>query len=768
MSRRTPQLWLCAALLIALAWIGPGAPRSALAQANADPLPPLNAWALDADGNLYVLDAAQVVWQRLGNPLQQSYASKPLAYGLSDSRGQIAADTERLYIRSDHWEGIKVLRRETLVELETIPIDAAALAVEPGKRLFVIERRPAPLLEGLWTFAVVTLPLDDLGAEPQEFGITASQPYGSLFDLLVDAPQNLLYVGFLDTGGSPNRHYRTYRAYDLESGKEVDMGLPHDPGSTALRPALTEDGGVAVSYRWEGVYPIQERIYLLDRGQTPATIENVSGPLAIDPTGRRLYVVRERGLWVLEQDGNAGFRLCGIQAFLQQPPEEVLLSSGAGLVYLVGNGWLTAFVEHWLQCGQRINSAVTPLPAYWTSAANPNAQTPRLFTAAEDGETAFLNLQPSNEWYIRSGEFWIPMGGLQYPQNLGLDRLSLSPSMAEDGVALARGGWQDGRRTIRRAEYVQAAGTEWPEWTPPIAYVAGQEGARTLYVLEPGAAARPVPVGGSSENPAWSPGWTHLVFQNNMAGDWEIYRVPAGCRGATEGPSSAAQECAVERLTDSAGDDLLPAWSPDGRRIAFVSLRDGNPEIYVMLADGSQPTRLTFAPGGDWRPAWLPDSRHLVFTSDREGSNDIYLMEVPRLLGGVNLREPLVTAVVTGPADERDPAVSGDNELLYLSDVDGVMQPYVADLTSFLDGSSLTPLTGSPVLHEVTEPVGHPGWLPDGRLLFTSGGAIYTAPRDAGAEAWNEVAAPEAAALHPAGGPTWYWPQPTLGPVRLP
>ncbi|NIM52761.1 MAG: hypothetical protein GTO22_26535, partial [Gemmatimonadales bacterium] len=46
-------------------------------------------------------------------------------------------------------------------------------------------------------------------------------------------------------------------------------------------------------------------------------------------------------------------------------------------------------------------------------------------------------------------------------------------------------------------------------------------------------------------------------------------------------------------------DDREPAWSPDGTRIAFASNRDGNYEIYVMDADGSNPVRLTDNPAGD-------------------------------------------------------------------------------------------------------------------------------------------------------------------------
>ena len=56
-----------------------------------------------------------------------------------------------------------------------------------------------------------------------------------------------------------------------------------------------------------------------------------------------------------------------------------------------------------------------------------------------------------------------------------------------------------------------------------------------------------------------------------------------------------------------------PAWSPDGGKIAFVSVRDGNPEIYVMDADGSSPTRLTKNDSTDGSPAWSPDGRQIAF-----------------------------------------------------------------------------------------------------------------------------------------------------------
>jgi TolB protein len=74
------------------------------------------------------------------------------------------------------------------------------------------------------------------------------------------------------------------------------------------------------------------------------------------------------------------------------------------------------------------------------------------------------------------------------------------------------------------------------------------------------------------------------------------------------------------------GSNSAPAWAPDGTRLAVALSRDGGSQLYMISADGSGLRRLTNSSGIDTEPVFSPDGQSIYFTSDRGGSPQIYRM----------------------------------------------------------------------------------------------------------------------------------------------
>ena len=159
----------------------------------------------------------------------------------------------------------------------------------------------------------------------------------------------------------------------------------------------------------------------------------------------------------------------------------------------------------------------------------------------------------------------------------------------------------------------------------------------------------------------------------------------------------------LTRLTEDAARDATAAWSPDGVRIAFVSERDGNIEIYLMGAEGDDPTRLTDDPAEDRWPAWSPDGTRIAFSSNRGGFESLYLMNAD----GSGLFQ-----LTTVEAFHRHPAWSPDGtRIAFSSDSDGSAEIMVINA----DGTGRTNLTDHPSDDRF------PAWSPDGsRIAFSS------------------------------------------------
>ena len=269
------------------------------------------------------------------------------------------------------------------------------------------------------------------------------------------------------------------------------------------------------------------------------------------------------------------------------------------------------------------------------------------------------------------GEAWQLNTSLRHPDRQYVEGLSISPEFTRDRTVVAR---VAGGETLLRST---DGGASWDAWLPRIAFTSERDGNREIYTADAqgGDVRRLTAHPGDDENPAWSPGWTRVVFQSKRNGNWDLFSVRAGCDPQRR---TTAATCDLRQLTTDPADDLLPAWSPDGRSIAFVSLRDGNAEIYLMDHDGGNQRRLTRNPAGDWRPAWLPNSRQLLFTTDRRGDNDLYLLWVPNA-GMATSGEPNIQPIVATAADERDAAVTAQNETLFVSDHDGEPRVVFAD-----------------------------------------------------------------------------------------
>lgn len=83
-----------------------------------------------------------------------------------------------------------------------------------------------------------------------------------------------------------------------------------------------------------------------------------------------------------------------------------------------------------------------------------------------------------------------------------------------------------------------------------------------------------------------------------------------------------------ERVSAFEGINSAPAWSPDGSRLALTLSKDGNTEIYIMNVSTKSLQRITRHGGIDTEPTWSPDGQKLAFTSDRSGGPQIYEVNI--------------------------------------------------------------------------------------------------------------------------------------------
>lgn len=157
----------------------------------------------------------------------------------------------------------------------------------------------------------------------------------------------------------------------------------------------------------------------------------------------------------------------------------------------------------------------------------------------------------------------------------------------------------------------------------------------------------------------------------------------------------------LTRISTDTATATEPAFSPDGARIAFVSQRDGNAEIYVMNADGTGATRVTNDPQADGRPSFTPDGQTIVFHSARTaGKQQIWSVNID----GSNLTQ------LTRDSVNFAPTISPDGQTIaYVSARERQYDIWLMGR----DGSNQRQFTRSPQQRE-----SEPRFMRDGSLAY--------------------------------------------------
>ncbi len=134
----------------------------------------------------------------------------------------------------------------------------------------------------------------------------------------------------------------------------------------------------------------------------------------------------------------------------------------------------------------------------------------------------------------------------------------------------------------------------------------------------------------SYESPTWLPDGSGLVYSRHCGAEKRgVYRADLKYDGPATDDYVAAtlvNERQLGAVKDA--DNYFPRVSPDGTQIVFSSNRDGNSEIYVMSADGSNVRRVTTSPADDGAASWSPDGTQLIFDSNRDGDYDLYKLSL--------------------------------------------------------------------------------------------------------------------------------------------
>jgi len=199
--------------------------------------------------------------------------------------------------------------------------------------------------------------------------------------------------------------------------------------------------------------------------------------------------------------------------------------------------------------------------------------------------------------------------------------------------------------------------------------------------------------------PAWSPNGKLLAFASKRGGPSHIYVMEAGGNR-------------TRRLTSTTSDDAHPTWSPDGTHLAF----ERGTHLYVMSSDGADAHRITNDPAAESDPAWSPKGTWIAYARKGSGmeAKELWLVH-PDGSGRHRLTSLNATT--------ESPAWSPDGKLVAFSSDAGTTRFEIFQIR--VDGTRFRRLT------ESGDDAFEPAWAPDGRLIaFSRNGAIVAIDRN--------------------------------------
>lgn len=199
----------------------------------------------------------------------------------------------------------------------------------------------------------------------------------------------------------------------------------------------------------------------------------------------------------------------------------------------------------------------------------------------------------------------------------------------EPGTRKDNGIWRidsDGQNVVR---ITRAGGLVIsPTWHPDGTRIAFTEirdyvGALIIQSLVTGTRVTvPTTISGTNNGASFSPDGSRIVFGRVTEEGADLYE------------ADVTRMCCAHRLTTNGkfAANLTPGYSPDGRRVAFMSTRAGTPQIYAMDADGTDQSVLVPFDGGEtgasYAPDWSPDGTTIVFGRDAAGGRQIFTYQI--------------------------------------------------------------------------------------------------------------------------------------------